>query len=143
MDTSFSFESDLDVNLDLTPLIDTIFLLLIFFIMATTFAPPVLDVALARADSAGKREIAAERLIVTITGEGRILFDDTQVAEEDLDAAMAPLPPETPVVFNVDQGAPFGLFVKVLDTAKKQRRTDVVINASQGKGTVHDSHVPH
>ena len=35
-----------DINLDLTPLIDVIFMLLIFFILTTTFAKPLLDVVI-------------------------------------------------------------------------------------------------
>ena len=35
-----------DISLDITPLIDVIFMLLIFFIMTTTFSKPVLDIIL-------------------------------------------------------------------------------------------------
>lgn len=130
-----------EAALDLTPLIDTVFLLLIFFIMATTFSKPVLEVALAKADSASVREAAKDKLTVTITEQGGILFDDEPVEEKDIAARMADLPPEAPIVFNVDKGAPFGLFVQVLDVAKGQRRSDFVINASREEKAKDDSPV--
>ena len=130
MYTSLSFEEEPEASLDLTPLIDTVFMLLIFFIMATTFSKPVLEVALAKADSASKQEVAKEKLTVTITEQGTILFDEEAVEEQDIPARMEALPREAPIVFNVDKGAPFGLFVKVLDVAKGQQRSEFVINAS-------------
>ena len=39
----FDMNLDEEPSIDLTPLIDTIFMLLIFFIMTTTFSRPVLD----------------------------------------------------------------------------------------------------
>ncbi|MDR0338772.1 MAG: biopolymer transporter ExbD [Desulfovibrio sp.] len=130
MHNYLSFEEEPEASLDLTPLIDTVFMLLIFFIMATTFSKPVLEVALATADSAGVREAVKEKLVVTITAEGFILFDDEPVREEEVASRMAPLPREAPLVFNVDKGAPFGLFVQVLNVAKGQQRSRFVINAS-------------
>lgn len=130
MHNSFSFEEEPDAALDLTPLIDVVFLLLIFFIMATTFSKPVLEVALAKAGSAGVKEVSPEKLTVTITADGIILFDDNPVADDEIAGFMAPLPEETPIVFNVDKGAPFGLFLRVIDEAKSQQRSDFIINAA-------------
>jgi hypothetical protein len=41
-------ESDFDADVDLTPLIDVVFMLLLFFILVATFSQPVLEVALRR-----------------------------------------------------------------------------------------------
>lgn len=132
-----SFEEDPDVSLDMTPLIDAVFMLLIFFIMATTFSAPVLEVVLAKADSAGLKEIAREKLTVTITADGRILFEDQAVLPEDIVARLEPLPKDAPIVFNVDKGAHFGLFVRVLDAARGQGRSNFIINAGPADGKAH------
>ena len=42
----FNLDLEEEPSIDLTPLIDTIFMLLIFFIMTTTFSRPVLDIVL-------------------------------------------------------------------------------------------------
>ena len=141
MNSPFSFDEELDASLDLTPLIDTVFMLLIFFIMATTFSKPVLEVALAKADSAAVKELDREKLTVTITEDSRILFDDQEVAEEDIAVSLEPLSGHTALVFNVDKGAPFGLFIKVLDVAKSQKRSDFIINATLEEAKRHDNPV--
>ena len=128
--SDFSLDSMPDDSMDLTPLIDAVFMLLIFFIMATTFSKPVLEVALAKAQGAAPKEIAAEKLTVTIDKEGNVLFDDAAVAPEKIEELMKPYPKETPIVFNVDKAAPFEPFVQVLDAAKRQSRSNFVINAS-------------
>lgn len=134
-----SFENEPEASLDLTPLIDTVFMLLIFFIMATTFSKPVLEVALAKADSAAAKEMAGESLTVTITEEGTVLLDGVPVGEDEVAARMEPLPRDMPIVFNVDRGAPFGPFVRVLDAAKGQQRSEFVINTSRKEGREDDS----
>lgn len=139
MNNYLSFEEEPEASLDLTPLIDTVFMLLIFFIMATTFSKPVLEVALAKADSASAREAVKDKLVVTITAEGTVLFDDEPVGEAEAATRMAPLPREAPIVFNVDKDAPFGLFVRILDVAKGQRRSDFVINAGPPERKGNDS----
>jgi biopolymer transport protein ExbD len=138
MHTFLSFEDDMDPSLDLTPLIDTVFMLLIFFVMATTFSKPALEVALARAENAGSKDVAQERLIVTIAAEGDIFFNADKVAPEHFAARLETLSRDTLIIFNVDQQAPFGLFVQVLDAAKSLGRTDFIINASRPSGGKHD-----
>lgn len=116
-------------HIDLTPLIDTVFLLLIFFIMAMTFSKPVLEVALAQADNASSRELPPDRLIVTIDQAGEIYFDEDLVELAAVPARLEVYPDETYIIFNIDQDAPFGSFVHVLDVAKSQQRKNFVINS--------------
>jgi biopolymer transport protein ExbD len=132
------FEDEPDVSLDMTPLIDAVFMLLVFFIMATTFSKPVLEVVLAKADSAGAKEVVQEKLTVTITEDGIILFEDEAVLPDDIAVRLEPLPKEAPIVFHVDTAAHFGLFVRVLDAAKGQGRANFIINADPADGKGHD-----
>ena len=61
----FNLDLEEEPSIDLTPLIDTIFMLLIFFIMTTTFSRPVLDIVLPASSeaeaSSEKREKPALR----------------------------------------------------------------------------------
>lgn len=122
-------------HIDLTPLIDAVFLLLIFFIMATTFSRPVLEVALAQADSAASRELLPERLTVTIDQAGEIYFEDEVVESSSVPEHLSIYPIETHIIFNIDQDAPFGTFVRVLDVAKAQQRKNFVINSSHAEAS--------
>jgi len=123
-----SFEDDLDASLDLTPLIDTVFILLIFFILTTTFSKPMLDVILPKADNVGTKELSQEKLTVTITEGNRIFFEGDAVTLEGIATRLEKLPIDTAIVFNVDKGAHFGLFVQILDTARNQGRSNFFIN---------------
>lgn len=138
-----NFDDLEEPHLDLTPLIDTVFLLLIFFIMATTFSKPVLEVALAQADNAATRELPQERLTVTIDQAGEIYFEEEIVPRPEVAERLSAYPVETYIIFNIDQDAPFGTFVGVLDTAKTQQRRNFVINsASPGHKVENDSAMP-
>lgn len=110
-----------DTSLDLTPLIDVIFMLLIFFIVATTFVKPKFDVALPDAESAKlvseeeKKPICA----ITIDAEGRIFFDGTETQTSDLELRFSEHDGEIFEVFS-DKTAPFGAVMELMDAAKKQ-----------------------
>jgi len=133
-----SFEDDLDASLDLTPLIDTVFILLIFFILTTTFSKPMLEVILPKADSAGIKELNQEKLSVTITADNRIFFEDDAVAPEEIAARLEKLSKDATIIFNVDKGAHFGLFVQILDTAKSQGQTNFFINTGLAERKGHE-----
>lgn len=130
MNSSFSFDDDLDIQIDLTPLIDTVFMLLIFFIMATSFSKPVLDVVLQEAKGAVAQEKQNDPLTVTITKEGRILFNEQEVKPEEIEAFIAERPKEEALIFQVDKEAPFGLFVVALNAAKKNGKENFAIIAA-------------
>ncbi len=127
MKSSFSLDDDVDIQIDLTPLIDTVFLLLIFFIMAASFSKPVLDVVLQEAKGAVVQEKQSDPLTVTITKEGRILFGEQEVAPDEIDAFITTRPKEEALIFQVDKEAPFGLFVTALDAAKKNGKENFAI----------------
>ncbi|MDR0499218.1 MAG: biopolymer transporter ExbD [Holophagales bacterium] len=132
-----SFEDDLDASLDLTPLIDTVFILLLFFILTTTFSKPMLEVLLAKADSASVKELIQEKLTITITEDGRVFFEGDATAPEEIAARMEKLPIDATIVFNVDKESHFGLFVQILDTAKSQGRSNFLINTGTSERKEH------
>jgi len=115
-----------DASLDLTPIIDVVFLLLIFFIMATTFSMPVLDVVLPRADSAEPVQEKNATLVLTIDPEGRVLHQNTELDRVTL-AELLNSNQAMSVTLFVDERAPFEPFVMVMDQAKLARRTNVSI----------------
>lgn len=115
-----------EASLDLTPIIDVVFLLLIFFIMATTFAMPVLDVVLPTAESARPAEEKKAELVITIDPRGRVLHKEAELDRPAL-AALLTTEQDLPVTLFVDERAPFEPFVMVMDQAKLARRTHVSI----------------
>lgn len=118
-------------NVDLTPLIDVIFMLLIFFIMTTTFSRPVLDIVLPSAvhtePSQNKKE-----MVVSVKNDGSLHYDGKQITLEELDGILGQ---SNDLLLNlhVDQKAPFESFVKVVDIAKVKKEGRFVISTRQDK----------
>jgi len=125
MDMSDSDEA-LDAGIDLTPLIDVVFMLLIFFIMATTFSKPILDLVLPAAQSAEPQSGGKRELVIAINSEGQVFHDGTMIPSTDL-ADLFERHQDLAVNLQVDEGAPFKAFIAVLDQAKMKGREQIAI----------------
>ena len=127
--TMFNFGLEEEPSIDLTPLIDTIFMLLIFFIMTTTFSRPVLDILL---PSSSEAEASGERReqVISIKADGTLHYDGRQIDRSELDAVLSERP-EALLNLYVDQKAPFEAFVEVVDIAKVRKGGRFVISTQQ------------
>jgi len=125
MDTHF-LDDDFDAEIDLTPLIDVIFMLLLFFILASTFSAPVLSVMLPESKTAVAMDSDPSRLILTIDGQGGLHHIGSPLHIEALPALLSSVP-EGPVELRVDRSAPFDSFVAVMDPLRASGRNDVLI----------------
>lgn len=122
-----------DTGIDLTPLIDVVFMLLVFFIMTTTFSRPVLDIVLPKAETAQNAATRARELVVGIRADGSIVHDGKELAREDLPALMEGMP-EAMLNVHVDEKAPFDAFVQVVDVAREKRGGRFVISTQTASG---------
>ncbi len=121
--------TDLDEDsLDLTPLIDVLFLLLTFFILAATFMAPALEVELTKAKNLSAVPAQEQSLTFSIDAQGNIYHEKIKIDDTGLKNLLAKHPHSAPIIFNVDQKAPFESFVAVLDEAKSQGKHKFLIN---------------
>ncbi len=109
-----------DAVLNLTPMIDVVFLLLIFFMVATTFLDPEkeIEVDLPRAESGAASEEELDELVINVTSDGRILLGAEEVDDGDLRAALrtaASRDPATAVTIRGDRAARHEAIVGVMD----------------------------
>jgi biopolymer transport protein ExbD len=108
------------VTLDLTPLIDVVLMLVIFFMLTTTFVlSPGVQVDLPQGSSLQQpRESDA---IITITKDDAVYFQDAQVSLETLQAVLQRAHQQQPrlrVVIKADTHVQHGRVVAVMDMAK-------------------------
>lgn len=122
----FNFGLEEEPSIDLTPLIDTIFMLLIFFIMTTTFSRPVLDIIL---PASSESEASAEKReqVISIKADGSLHYEGRRIDKSEVDAILAERP-EALLNLYVDQKAPFEAFVEVVDIAKVRKGGHFVIS---------------
>lgn len=112
-------------RIELTPLIDVIFQLLLFFMVTTTFAAgpdkPGLDVDLP-ASGAPKRVAQASDVIVVLTADGQILVGKKLVSRADLGRVLAEAreaDPNTKIILQADRRALHEQVVGILDAARQ------------------------
>ncbi|MGE3173065.1 MAG: ExbD/TolR family protein [Planctomycetota bacterium] len=111
-----------DPGINLTPMIDIVFLLLIFFLTATTFAREEveMDLKLPEAQS-GVEGQSAHPLIVQVFADGRLTLDGREVTLEALRQkllAAAARDRSQSVLVRGDKLAQFGLGMQVLDACR-------------------------
>lgn len=121
------FDIDEEVNIDLTPLIDVVFMLLIFFIMTTTFSKPVLDVLLPASKMAESKESQTKEILISVTSDGKVYYNNTLIKEDEIKSI---LDANTDKMLNlyIDKTAPFQSFVNIIDIAKKERNGKFIIS---------------
>ena len=111
-----------ELSIDLTPLIDVVFQLLIFFVLTSTFQTnPSFRVKLPKAKN---RDVTQEpkALVVTIGSEGGIEVDGKAVDERELRLRMcaaAQADSTTGVNIRADQATQHQFVVRVMDAAKE------------------------
>ncbi len=117
-----SKEQDIEINL--TSLIDVVFLLLIFFMISTTFERQAsLKIDLPEASAEAEPQETPERLELVIDPEGRIYLNDSQLVDSTVATIRAALEQtagesrDLPIVIRADAQTPHHYVVTVMDVS--------------------------
>lgn len=111
-------------TINIVSLIDILAILLIFFIVTTTFKKPQpqFEINLPQAKNASPTtEAKGEPIVLRVKGETEITLDGKPVPLAGLGAALKQAHeahPDRPMAMEADEAASFGLIVKVLDALK-------------------------
>ncbi|WP_373332654.1 ExbD/TolR family protein [Thiopseudomonas alkaliphila] len=121
-----------DTGIDLTPMLDVVFIMLIFFIVTSTFIKESgVEVNRPQANSASAQDNA--NILIAVTADGQIWLDKQAVDVRSVRSHVERLRQEHPeglVVVQADQEARTGLVVQVMDQARLAGVTDVALAAS-------------
>ncbi|MCB9662624.1 MAG: biopolymer transporter ExbD [Alphaproteobacteria bacterium] len=126
-----------DPIIDVSPMIDIVFQLVLFFMVSTTFvSAPGLEVELPRAST---DEVLAERddVSVWIGADGSVAVDEEPVDLAELRLRLrraAERDRGTLVILKADQGVPHGRVVTVMDLARTLGLERIAIATEAGAG---------
>lgn len=123
-------------QVNLTPLIDMVFILLIFFIVTASFVKEAgIDVNRPTAQTTVRKERG--NIIIAVNAKGEIWIDKRQVDVRSVRAHVERLKAEHPegsVVILADKDAKTGLMVQIMDQARLAGVANVSIAASKNTG---------
>lgn len=109
-----------EAQIDMTPMLDIVFIMLIFFIVTTVFVKEAgIDVIKPEASQAALKKNA--NIFVAITEDGDVWMDKRQIDPDTVRANIERLLAEQPsdVVFvQADENAEHGVVIKVMDQIK-------------------------
>jgi biopolymer transport protein ExbD len=117
---------------EMTPLIDMVFILLIFFIVATSFVRET-GVQVDKPESNQSQRVAEGFLLVAITRNGSVHVVGTTIAPDDRETVQRLLQQtgSEQVVIQADRQAPVGLLLRVQDTCLAAGARQVAVSTEQ------------
>lgn len=131
----FSTKPKRRIIINITSLIDVLFLLLIFFIVSSTF----LEQPGMKLDLPQTREQQAVRMegyTVFITTDEQVFLNEELVSLDDLPERLESIAPETEeqgLILKADENVRYGLVVEVMDMVKQSGIEKLVV-ATEPKG---------
>jgi len=123
----------------LMALLDVMLLLLIFFLLASVFVQPTLEVDLPDAEHSEAEPPEIDLLTISVSSDGDVFINKQFVPLEQLqgriEAAVAE-EPEVAVMVRADEQSAFRYFVNVMDAVKGAGVVQLTIETEPGPGGV-------
>ncbi|SPT69125.1 biopolymer transport protein ExbD [Anaerobiospirillum thomasii] len=118
------FEDDLHV--DLTPLIDVIFMLVIFFIMTMSFTLPVIDIVLPSSSTAEQTQ-KSNNIVITVNKDGEYLYKERVISAKELKDILL-VQDDATIELNIDGNSKTQILIDIADIARSHTDGRLIIN---------------
>lgn len=121
-------------SIDMTPLIDMMFNLLLFYIVTTTFIEDT-GVRVSKPQAASAVQLEKESILIAITANGQVVYGGKEIGISGVRPIVRRLTQKeaVPVILQVDEKAAAGIVVRVLDEANLGGAKSVSIAANPEK----------
>ena len=109
-------------RIEIIPMIDTIFFLLVFFMISTLSMSRFTGVQVNLPKAASGSQPPSETVVISLTKDDQLFFNKTKLPAESLQQSLrAELAknPELLVVINADDGVQHGKVVEIMDQARQ------------------------
>jgi biopolymer transport protein ExbD len=118
----FSVRKKRAPSIIIVSLVDILVILLIFFVVSTTFKTqqPEVQINLPESKTAKEKPSELEHALVTVNEDDEIKLDGKAITADDLEGAVRDLPPtrKSSLALQADKKASFGTIIKVMDALK-------------------------
>lgn len=124
-------------TLDLTPIVDVVFNLLIFFALSLNFAATSggINVKLPSASSA--EPVKTEQLTINLTQAGQVYYNDKEINMDELPPKLQEIEDkDSIVIIRADNTVPHGQVVEVMDIVKSEGFSKLAIAVDQASGAI-------
>lgn len=112
---SLSDESEEPVTIDLSSMIDCIFILLIFFIVSTVFVEET-GVTVNKPDVSGASALEKNSILLAVTAEDKVFYGGESIGVQGIIGKIKPLlseTPDMPVIIQGDKDSTHGIVQQV------------------------------
>lgn len=122
------------LSIELAPLIDVVFQLLVFFMLASTFAKPAISMDLPKASTEDKQ--IKERIIIAIDIDENIFINNIPTNKKDLLNDLSEQLTQHQnftVHIHGDKNVPYGTFLNIVDAARQAGAEHINLVHEQSK----------
>lgn len=129
-----NYEQDKGVDINLSPLIDCIFLLLIFFVVTTVFVEET-GVEVQKPKAVSAKELEKNSLLIALTEDGQIVYAGRRMDLNSVRGIVARQMREekVPVIVLADEDSRSGRLVELIDECKLAGAEQVSIATEKGQ----------
>jgi len=115
---TFSGDGD-NGGIDISPLIDCVFILLIFFIVTTTFVEET-GVEVDKPQSSQPQKLEKQSILIALTAEGEVVYGGQEIGLKGVKPLVERMlrKEEVPVIIEADKSSMSGKLVQIVDEAK-------------------------
>jgi biopolymer transport protein ExbD len=108
-----------NVDINMSPLIDMVFLLLIFFMVTSVFVEET-GVEIQKPTAASAQDLENKSILIAITPDGEVIYDSQNIGVNGVRGLVTRLlrSREMPVILLADENASAGVLVDVIDECK-------------------------
>ena len=116
---SFNEGESQDAAIDVSPLMDCVFILLIFFIVTTTFVEEP-GVEVDRPLAASAERLKKNSVLIAVTSEGTVVYGGREIGVAGVRSLVTRLLAKEmlPVIIQTDSATPSGLLIRVIGEVK-------------------------
>lgn len=120
-------------DINISPLIDMVFILLIFFIVTTVFVEET-GVEVTKPQAASQIQLEKNSILIAITANNNVVYGGRDIGVNGVRSVVKRLiqdDPRMPVIIQADENVPTRILVRVIDEAKLAGANSVNISTEE------------